>query len=203
MPRTAGITASMPLHPIGEGQPPVQPTDPTAPTGREVLDQMFEEDQFPILINRLAEQFQAGLNGGGGSGAGRANFNLRKSVRLEDLALQRKELERQRRTGIRDIGQNETEALKNVVNNALQRGIFRSGIREANQQRVQREAGEARTDLQERIQIALDRLANERRGVEGQQYDTGGGGGGYSASTVTGLFEALRILADKGRPTYG
>lgn len=128
-----------------------------------------------------------------GSGGSRSNFNLNKSVQLKDIDLQKKELLRQKSAGLRDIEQGRVQGLRAAVNNALQRGIFRSGIRERNEALVERESDEAAGDLQGRIGIALERLANQRRGAAGQKFSSGGGGGGggLTASDIQNLFAAL------------
>jgi hypothetical protein len=119
-----------------------------------------------------------GANGGGGGGGGGGGSG--KKFALRDLALQREELLRQRGAGLRDIEQARVEGLRSAVNNSLQRGVFDSGIRKGNEERVTRESGEAAGDLRERIRIALEQLKNREGQVNAGGGGGGGGGGGFS-----------------------
>jgi hypothetical protein len=101
--------------------------------------------------------------GGGGGGASKLK------------AIAKRELAFQKRTGLRDIEQSREAGLRAAVNNALQRGIFRSGIRTENEALVNREADEAASDLRSQIGFALERL-NASGG--------GGGGGGGAGFTL-------------------
>ena len=105
-----------------------------------------------------------------------SNARANRSAALKQLTIQRKKLEFQKKTGLRDIGQARTTGLRGAVNDALQRGIFRSGIRIENTTEVNREADEATSDLTTNIQFALDDLAARREGISAQKF--GGGGGG-------------------------
>ena len=128
------------------------------------------QGKFDKLFSSIASGLEGAFGGGGGAGSGVDS----KKFSLRSLALQREELLRQRGAGLRDIEQARTEGLRSAINNALQRGIFRSGIREANVARVTRESGEAAGDLRERIRIALEQLKNSEARVNA----VGGGGGG-------------------------
>ncbi len=129
----------------------------------------------------------------GGSGSG-SNAAAYRAIAMKRLDIERKKLEFQKKTGLRDIGQAREKGLRAAINNALQRGIFRSGIREFNVNEVEREAGEARTDLASNIQFALDDLKLRRENVQ-LGASSGGGGGGSGGSLTQG--EALKISEDK------
>ncbi len=133
---------------------------------------LYEEwDRLGLIANPIS------------SGPSNATSNARASraAALKQLTIQRKKLEFQQKTGLRDIGQARETGLKGAINNALQRGIFRSGIRIENEAEVNRESDEARDDLKTNIQFALDDLAARRKGVEAQRFsdsgdaDSGGG----------------------------
>ena len=61
------------------------------------------------------------------------NARANRASALKQLSIQRKKLEFQKKTGLRDIGQARAKGLKGAINNALQRGIFNSGIRIENE----------------------------------------------------------------------
>jgi hypothetical protein len=128
------------------------------------LDRLLSDPNFTALIS--------GSGGGGGSGASRASAK-------RQLDIQKKRLLFQQKTGIRDIGQAREKGLKGAINNALQRGIFHSGIRKENEAEVNREADEATSDLKASIQFSLDAIAESRKGI-----DAGGGGGGGAGGSV-------------------
>lgn len=145
------------------------------------------QGKFDKLFSSIASGLEGAFGGtvGGGSGVDDKKFSLR------SLALQREELLRQRGAGLRDIEQARTEGLRSAINNALQRGIFRSGIRETNEARVVRESGEAAGDLRERIRIALEQLKNSEARVnavgEGGSGGSGRSGGGFDPNTFARL----------------
>lgn len=123
------------------------------------------------------DNFFNALNLGGGGGGG-GSSGAQRSLAREKLAFDRK-------TGLRDIKQAREAGLKKAINNALQRGIFNSGIRLENESLVNREADEAKSDLNTRIDFAL-------KGVNLSQ--SGGGG----SSGLTGLSPADMVdLANK------
>lgn len=124
---------------------------------------------------------------GGGSGSSAAT---QRAIALKQLEIQRKRLEFQKQTGLRDIGQARSRGLRAAINNALQRGIFRSGIREFNVAEVQREAGEAETDLATNIQFALDDLKLRRESVKA--VSAGGAGGSEGGLTIEEADAAAR-----------
>ncbi len=134
------------------------------------------------------------LSSGSGSGNAVGNARASRAAALKQLTIQRKKLEFQQKTGLRDIGQARETGLKGAINNALQRGIFRSGIRIENESEVNREADEARDDLKTNIQFALDDLAARREGIEAQRFSSGdgggGGGGGIDIATADFLSQA-------------
>lgn len=126
--------------------------------------------------------------------ARRHNFDLDKSVGLKDIDIQSEQLKADRSSGLRDIGTQRELGVEAAVNNALQRGIFRSGIRERNVGRVNERADEAEFDLRGDIDRALSRLSNQRRGVAGKKFIPAGGSGGLG-----GFFEdLLKIINDLG-----
>lgn len=120
-----------------------------------------------------------------------SNARASRAAALRQLTIQRKKLEFQQRTGLRDIKQARAKGIKGAINDALQRGIFRSGIRIENEEEVNREADESQSDLKTEIQFALDDLAARRQGLAAQRFGTPPQPGGLSA------FEA-RELADEG-----
>lgn len=61
--------------------------------------------------------------------------------------------------GLRDIGQQTDAAVEGATGNALQRGIYDSGIRQENQATALREGAEAETDLRAQTQFQLQALA--------------------------------------------
>ncbi len=99
-----------------------------------------------------------------------ANQRANRTAALRQLSIQRKKLEFQKKTGLRDIGQARTAGLRGAINDALQRGIFNSGIRIENEALVNREADEAKGDLKTDIQFALDELAARRQGLAAQKF---------------------------------
>ncbi len=150
------------------------PTPRTAPSADELFQSWVDQG----LI--------AGLGAGSDSSAGEGARNARasRSAVLKQLSIQRKKLEFQQKTGLRDISQARTKGLRGAINNALQRGIFNSGIRIENASEVNREADEAKSDLKTDIQFALDDLAARREGVAAQRFGSGGGGGGEPPLTI-------------------
>ncbi len=99
-----------------------------------------------------------------------SNQRANRTAALRQLSIQRKKLEFQKKTGLRDIGQARTAGLRGAINDALQRGIFNSGIRIENEALVNREADEAKSDLKTDIQFALDDLAARRQGLSAQKF---------------------------------
>ncbi len=145
-----------------------------------------EYDRLGLLSNPTST--------GAASGNAVGNARASRAAALKQLTIQRKKLEFQKSTGLRDIGQAREKGLKGAINNALQRGIFRSGIRIENQAEVNRESDEARDDLKTNIQFALDDLAARREGIEAQKFgggsgDSGGGGGPIDIATAGELSE--------------
>jgi len=157
------------LEPVGEG------------TG---ISRDFGLDPVPsveVFLERLVNSgavIGMGPNAPGLRGSGSTAAEAR-AIAMKRLDIERKKLEFQKQTGLRDIGQAREKGLEAAINNALQRGIFRSGIREKNVAEVERESGEARSDLAADIQFALDDLKLRRENVAlGAKSGSGGGGGG-------------------------
>ena len=110
------------------------------------------------FINQFDKETLAGFaairatNTGSGSAASRQAAQNRLKFGLAGFDLSREELALQRKgLGLsqEELGLNRRNALEGVINNALQRGIFRSGIRIRNEERVNERADldEARLDL--------------------------------------------------------
>lgn len=113
-----------------------------------------------------------------------SNARANRAAALKQLGVQRKRLEFQRSTGLRDIKQARAKGLEGAVNDALQRGIFRSGIRQENENTVNREADEEKSDLKTEIQISLDELAARREGVASQTFGDASTGGRVAPLSV-------------------
>jgi hypothetical protein len=131
------------------------------------------------MINGLVSGL---MPSGGGLGA------ADKSAALADIALERRKVKFQQTTGLRDIGQERQMGLKAAINNALQRGVYDSGIRTGNQQLVNRESNEAVADLKQQISFALEALKNREKAVKAGGSGGGGGGG-------IGFGSALEIIS--------
>ena len=140
--------------------------------------------QIATFEREMERQRSLGLFGdaGRGGGGGGATSAAQRAITMKRLDIERKKLEFQKQTGLRDIGQAREKGLEAAINNALQRGIFRSGIREKNVAEVERESGEAKSDLAADIQFALDDLKLRRESAA--LVGTGGGGGGGGGATV-------------------
>lgn len=85
--------------------------------------------------------------------------NAQRAAAAQQRNIRRKRLQMQLDTGLRDIEQGRESGLEAAVNNALQRGIYRSGIRKENEAEVERESDEAASDLKRDIDLALQSLA--------------------------------------------
>ena len=115
-----------------------------------------------------------------------ANARANRDSALKQLGIQKRRLEFQQRTGMRDIEQGRAKGLKGAINNALQRGIFRSGIRLENMAEVERESDEAGSDLRENIGLSLEALAVQREGLAAQSFGAG-------SSSASGLITAEEL----------
>lgn len=142
---------------------------PTPPPPNNVIDTTPDLIEDPA-VKALEDIFNSQGGGGGGGQNGK----------LKALAV--KEAKFKQETGLRDIEQNRELALKGAINNALQRGIFHSGIRTENEQLINRESDEAASDLKTQIKFALDRI---------KAGGSGGGGIGGGISLTPGQFEGL------------
>lgn len=116
-----------------------------------------------------------------------------KTAALKDIDIARRELTFQEKIGLRDIEQDRTLSLQKADNNALQRGIFHSGIRTDNRNLVGREADEAAGDLRQQIAFALERLANREANVHagGGAGGSMGGGSGISPGMMLEIFSRI------------
>lgn len=102
---------------------------------------------------------------------------------LGGVAAQRQAALYGQKAGLRDIGQATEAGIEGATNNALQRGIYNSGVRQENQLTAVREGAEAEADLRARTQFTLQSLAAQaaqirasaaaiRAGGAVQQYQT-------------------------------
>jgi hypothetical protein len=116
-----------------------------------------------------------------------------KAAALRGVDIEKRRIGFQKETGLRDIEQAREEGLRGAINNALQRGIYRSGIRIENESRVNREADEASGDLTTDIGFALELLKNRA-----DQIRAGGGGGGVGGFGFDfGEFNAMLDLISR------
>jgi len=121
--------------PTGIGQA-VQPgVDPTQLYSNQALTQQ--------QLDALAEAYRAQLEG-----------------QLAGVGIEGQKLEYQKLRGQEAIARQEAEGRRAAINNALQRGIYRSGIRVGNEQEVSELAGIARMDLEHGITMGLMELQN-------------------------------------------
>ena len=132
--------------------------------------QTNQEDIGGQFINDLESRGLINFDVFDPSGFATSNARASRSAALKQLNIQRKKLEFQKKTGLRDISQARTIGLKGAINNALQRGIFNSGIRITNEAEVNRESDEAAGDLKTNIQFALDDLSARRQGLNAQKF---------------------------------
>jgi len=130
-----------------------------------------------------------GINAQGASGSGSGNAKANRDRALKQLDIQKRRLMFQQRTGLRDIEQGRAKGLKGAINNALQRGIFRSGIRIENEAEVNRESDESGSDLRENIALSLESLELQREGVKAS-----GTGGSGSRSSASGLIDVDTLI---------
>lgn len=165
------------------------------------------------------------------------NFELNRNTHLRDIGINRIQTNRTYETGgriynqqrggiqanlksgLRDLGLDKQDALRSVVNNALQRGIFNSGIRKENQGRVNTRYNNAVSDLkgqsgreleilkQNRVQdytdkkAALDQLSNQENYWKNIKLEPLGGGGSNSASALASALENfMRALLEGMMP---
>jgi len=161
----------------------------------------------PTLL--AADVFGVNVNdsgGGGGGGSGGSRFSSLPFT-LKDLALQRELLQHQQSSGLRDIETARGLGTEAARNNALQRGIFDSGIRTRNVGRVNTRADEQGGDLREQIRIALARLTNQEGLAKASDAHAasnfgrgggGGGGGSFSRDQIQGVFSNILNQATQG-----
>ena len=140
-----------------KGRPPPPRTPPTTftPLPEQQGISRKQQEDFDLAT-------ALGLSAIGGSGSGGAsNANAMQALRnqlkfgLESLGLDREQLGLGREgLGLsrEEVALNRRDDLESVINNALQRGIYRSGIRIRNERRVNERADLAgeRVDLAER-----------------------------------------------------
>lgn len=131
---------------------PSRPADPRT----SVVDSIFDDPSV----------FFPSPGGGGNAGLSEA---------LQGVDIQRRQTLFEQETGLRDIAQAREEGIRAAINNALQRGIYRSGILTENVGRVERESGEAESDLRQRIAFALEALSNRAAQLKAGRGSAGGG----------------------------
>jgi hypothetical protein len=122
-----------------------------------------------------------------------------KTAALKDIDIARRELEFQQKIGLRDIEEDRTLGLGKVDNNALQRGIYRSGIRLENRDLLNREQDQAAETLRQQISFALERLANREANVHagGGSGGSMGGGSGLSPGDILNIFSRFMGLGSE------
>lgn len=106
-----------------------------------------------------------GTSGDGGAAA--------RDVARRQLDIQERKLIFQQETGLRDIETAREKGLRGAINNALQRGIYRSGIRIENEGEVMEEADNAKSDLMKQIEFALESLQLSREGISASAKSAG------------------------------
>ena len=168
--------------PVGAGTRPPSVDAATTVTPASIVQRFIDQG--------LVAGFGANTILASCSGFGAANAKASKAAALKQLDIQRRRLEFQQKTGLRDIEHARDKGLRGAINNALQRGIFRSGIREFNVDEVNREQDEAGGDLKTNIALSLEALKAQREGLEAQKFGGGGGGGGDSGLLDIGDLEA-------------
>lgn len=102
-------------------------------------NQSITNEQIAALTDLYQSQLNIGLAGAGIEGEG---------------------LEYKKARGMMEIDRQEEEGRQGAINNALQRGIYRSGIRVENEQEISELASIARMDLQQGITLGLMDLSN-------------------------------------------
>lgn len=119
-------------------------TPPPGP-GLGISDVTAFHQETAALISQIPAQF---TSGGASTAAQRSSINDRLKYGLAGIGLQREGLGLDREQ--QEI--NSRNAIESAINNALQRGIYRSGIRVRNVQRAEEQAGidEGRLDLRGR-----------------------------------------------------
>ena len=80
---------------------------------------------------------------------------------LGGIAAQRQAALYGQKAGLRDIGQATEAGVEGATSNALQRGIYDSGVRQENQLTAIREGAEAEADLRAQTQFRLQSLASQ------------------------------------------
>ena len=160
------------ITPVGGSEKVFVPE--TAPT-------LTEQNEY-LLDQGLVDNFNQAK---GDRAVGKSNFSANRTAQLAQLDISKRRLEFQQKTGLRDIKQARVQGLKGAINNALQRGIFKSGIRKDNVNLVNRESDEARDDLKADIALSLESLQAQKKGVSAQKFGGSGlaGGSGFGLMT--------------------
>lgn len=121
----------------------------------------------PSAADAYWDWFVGAYNPGAAGAAANAGAAGRAAAKKQ-LDIQKKLYEFQLSTGIRDIEEQREEGLEGAINNALQRGIYRSGIRQKNEAEVHEDANEDKSDLEQKIAFALEQLQAQREGIAAQ-----------------------------------
>lgn len=156
----------------GGGTAPTTPTNPGSQTPANPANPAMPPGMADFINSFI------GMFPGNQAVGSMGNPAADKAAALKDIAIARRELQFQQRIGLRDIGQDRTMGLRKADNNALQRGIFDSGIRQGNRQLINREANEGVSDLKSQIGFALEKLANREANVKAGGSSGGSMGGG-------------------------
>lgn len=167
----------------------IDPLDNGPETPSEYLEQTLNDPAVQDLL-RAGEQARADYAAASAASAGAA-----RSRALKRLDIQKARLMFQQRTGLRDIEQARAEGLQKAINNALQRGIYRSGIRIENEERVERESDEAASDLKEQVGFGLQDLALQRQGINASGSLAGKASRAANALTIEDLAQAAELQA--------
>jgi hypothetical protein len=143
----APVLNSYGSSPRGRGAPPPGASDSGLDDG-EIPDHGVNLDDLNYDNMLTAEQIDA---------VKRA-LGAELDIGIAGVGLQGQGLAFQRDVGMREIAQAQLQGLEGAERNALQRGIFNSGIRVKNQQEVIEQAGVAKADLERGITLGLQQL---------------------------------------------
>ncbi len=144
-----------------------------------------------VLVENILRQLDGlGLISASGSFAV-GNARAGRDSALKQLGIQRKRLLFERKTGLRDIKKTKNRALEAAINDALDRGIFNSGIIKKNADRIRGDAADDRGDLRTDIGLSLEELKARREGLNAQKF----GGSGSSSGQLSAAEAAAAAAA--------
>lgn len=129
---------------------------------RQRVNQLREVDTLSMAGGNLGVAFMDWYESVYNPDAAASVAGAQRNAAKRQLDIARKRVDFQLRTGLRDIKQGRTDGIRSAINNALQRGIYRSGIRIENEERVDQDADNAESDLRQQIEFALADLAAQR-----------------------------------------